>query len=625
MTRSPTVNLKKPTQSPQAVETDTLRSDSPSIDTAGGVPANQAVGGALKNWSGEILGEYEIGERIGLGGNGQVYKARHRCLDMLVALKILHGVEAGDQASVDRFRREAMASARLRRPHLVRATDAGILGQHLFLVTDLVDGVDLNELVGRYGVLSIANACEVGRAACSGLQYLTENATVHRDIKPSNIMLDRTGNIRVLDLGLARTNDLTHSLTVEGQLMGTLDYMSPEQALSPRDVDFQADMYSMGCTLYFLLTGHAPFQTDAHDTLAAKLVAHMEVEAAPIREVRKDVPPAVANVIMAMLEKSVSDRPASFTDVIAVLSRFADSQNLVKVIGGEMDRSAIQIDPPKPSHHSTRLARGKNDAASGAKGLGTLAGLVVIGVVILGLLSLSGFGNNLVNKTIKDENVRAGVSTVVPSEADRKPPSRLNENGLKGWQEYLDACCHKAFVYDPVHGSWAYALGKETREEAIASAKAFGGTRCQVFSVDGFTVEGFQLNGITDKQNSVAMIEVSPTPQKQTGTPESVTEVPTAADRIPPKGLSKDALQSWEKYLSGGANRAFVYHPATKRFGYATARVSSEEAIKAAHEYCGTGGRLFSVNGVTQQPGGPRKRSAPARKGSLQVNQFTTE
>ena len=486
-----TVNLKKPAeQADVGSATVNLRADD--ADTVeGDVPSSPNA--AAADWSGKTLGEYEIGELLGVGGNGQVFKARHRCLDMPVALKILHGVEPDDEDSVNRFRREAMASARLMHPNLVRATDAGILDGHLFLVTDLVDGVDLNQLLERRGELSISDVCELGRAACEGLQYLAENKTVHRDIKPSNIMVDVDGQVRVLDLGLARNSDLSNSLTFEGQLMGTLDFMSPEQALNPRDVDFQADMYSMGCTLYYLLSGKAPFEDEQHATLAGKLMAHMELLATPVEQLRKDIPRPVSRLVMSMLEKDPTDRPASFRDVADVLSQYADQQNLSNlVVGSRTSESPTTAGSNAKISPSTQRRRAKPKRRSSIPavfvGLLTLATLVYwmnqtkLPATTTALVSPASIPPCAIKNSWEDDS---GIQDPrLPTTSDG-----LTEKGKKAWRFYLASPSHKAFVMDPISGNFGYATARATVEEAINAARAYAGPTARLYSVNGEIVE----------------------------------------------------------------------------------------------------------------------------------------
>lgn len=277
---------------------------------------------ALTDWAGKRLGEYEIERLLGAGGNGQVYLAFHRWLEIPVAIKFMQAWNAQDESVVGRFRREASVGARLNHPNLVRALDGGSTGQVLFLVTEFVDGYSLSEWVKQKGPLPVAEACHIIAETCQGLSYIASQKAVHRDIKPANIMLNRDGQIKILDLGLARINDYSHTMTETGQVMGTIDYMAPEQALNPRGVDFRADIYSLGCTFYYLLTGQAPFASDDQATLAARLMELLEADLRPVHTVRADVPRALSDLISKMLAKSPAERPQSYSEIAKILGAY---------------------------------------------------------------------------------------------------------------------------------------------------------------------------------------------------------------------------------------------------------------------------------------------------------------
>ena len=511
-----TVNLKKP--SAPAAPNGTVETTGATNDTLEGESA-PLVAAPLRDWSGEILDDYEIGERLGVGGNGQVFRARHRCLDLPVALKILHSVETTDEDSIHRFRREAMASARLMHPNLVRATDAGIRDGHLFLVTDLVEGVDLNQLVEQHGAVSVANACELGRAACEGLEYLNQNNTVHRDIKPSNIMLDHSGQVRILDLGLAHNNDLAHSLTFEGQLMGTLDFMSPEQALSPKDVDFHADMYSLGCTLYFLLTGNAPFEGQ-HETLAAKLMAHMEVQPTPIDRLRGDIPKPVARIVMAMLEKEAADRPETFTRVIEVFSSFSSDHNLRDLVAGNQETSPA-VNPSKaPSRKLAKSIRVKSKRRT--RWYVVLGGMIAILVTIYWRIANQPNPTSVQSHAASGDTLNSLPSCAVKNTwQDAKgiqdprllsAPECLHEKGKRAWRFYLASPSHKAWVMDSVSGNYGYATARSSVEEAIRAARDYAGPTSTLYSVNGELVEQSPSSDSDSHSNSesTARLELKP-------------------------------------------------------------------------------------------------------------------
>ena len=199
------------------------------------------------------LGQYQLIEELGHGGMGYVYKALHTKLKRTVAVKLLPVDRQRLPQAVSRFHREMEAVGRVDHPNIVRAHDAGEADGQFFLAMEFVEGVTLASLVRRLGPLDVADACEVVRQAAIGLQHVHEHGLVHRDVKPSNLMLTTTGVVKVLDLGLARlqVEEYGHGdATASSQIMGSADYMAPEQGSNPRDADARADVYSLGCTLF---------------------------------------------------------------------------------------------------------------------------------------------------------------------------------------------------------------------------------------------------------------------------------------------------------------------------------------------------------------------------------------
>ncbi len=256
-----------------------------------------------------ILGQHLLLERLGEGGMGAVFKARHRRLGRIDALKIIRKDRLDNPEAVRRFQREAQAAARLSHPNIVRIFDAGeIHGSH-FLVMQYVEGCDLSRLVKQGGPLSIQQACDYVRQAALGLQHAHEQGLVHRDIKPHNLVLTRAssaaaeasdvGLLKVLDMGLARIEQKSNendsgTLTREGVVMGTVDYLAPEQARNSHRVDIRADLYSLGCTLFYLLTGRVPFPGG---TTIEKLLRHQCEEPPALEKTWPDVPPGLADLV----------------------------------------------------------------------------------------------------------------------------------------------------------------------------------------------------------------------------------------------------------------------------------------------------------------------------------------
>lgn len=266
------------------------------------------------------LGDYEILEQVGAGGMGQVFKARHQRLDRIVALKTLLQHGFASPASLARFRREVRAAARLQHANIVSVYDAREDQGVPYFVMEFVEGADLSSLNKQHGPLpgELAIACAV--QAATGLAYAHRQGIVHRDIKPGNLLLDRHGVVKILDMGLARLVDpqaadvagLTHS----DQVMGTPDYMSPEQATDTKNVDARSDVYSLGCTLWAMLTGRPMYQGE---TVLARMMAHAQQSVPSLCAARKDVPRELESVFQKMVAKRPQDRFQSMDEVIAAL------------------------------------------------------------------------------------------------------------------------------------------------------------------------------------------------------------------------------------------------------------------------------------------------------------------
>jgi RND family efflux transporter MFP subunit len=297
------------------------------------------------------LGEYHVLEELGRGGMGRVYKALHTKLDRVVAVKILSRGRGTDPQALSRFEREMRAVGRISHPNVVQAYDAREIDGMPVIIMELVEGLDLAELVRRcthhaprdeYAAVPVAEACELVRRTALALQCAHEHGLVHRDIKPSNIMLTPTGEVKLLDLGLARFyaeggSSLSplpdgEEMTGTGQAMGTADYMAPEQASDSRTVDIRADIYSLGCTLYKLLSGRAPFSGAAYRSTLDKLNAHVHQPIPPIRDFAPEVPDELAAILDRMLAKDPGQRFTTPAEVAAALAPFCRDANLTDLL-----------------------------------------------------------------------------------------------------------------------------------------------------------------------------------------------------------------------------------------------------------------------------------------------------
>jgi serine/threonine-protein kinase len=292
-----------------------------------------------------LLGGYVLLERLGEGGMGEVFKAKD-CQGQVVAVKVMRKERLNNPISVKRFRREARAAAKLSHPHVVQAQKSEEIGEAHVFVMEYVEGTDLSKLVKSTGPLPVPTACEYIRQAALGLQHAYEQGMVHRDIKPHNLLLikPRTqgpGTVKILDFGLARLihadeSESTSLVTQEGAVLGTPDYIAPEQTLGSHDVDIRADLYSLGCTFYYLLTAQVPFPGG---NLGSKLLRHQTQEPQPVEQLRPEVPARIAAAIRKLMAKKPGDRVQTPAELVALLS--PSHKKVLAVLAGVVGFAAL--------------------------------------------------------------------------------------------------------------------------------------------------------------------------------------------------------------------------------------------------------------------------------------------
>jgi serine/threonine protein kinase len=269
-----------------------------------------------KKYKGFILGKYKLLRLLGSGGMSTVYLAEHILMHRLRAIKVLPKGRVNDSSYLARFIREAQATASLDHPNVVKAYDIDDDGNNThYLVMEYIEGKDLQTLVKQEGPLPLDVACNYIAQAADGFQYAHDNGLIHRDVKPANLLIDNKGVVKILDLGLALLADEERSsLTVahNENVLGTADYLSPEQAVNSHKVDSRADIYSLGCTLYYALTGHPPF-TDG--SLAQRIAKHQREMPEDIRKERAEVPRDLADICWKMIQKRPERRYARMKDV----------------------------------------------------------------------------------------------------------------------------------------------------------------------------------------------------------------------------------------------------------------------------------------------------------------------
>ncbi len=382
-----------------------------------------------------LLGPYRVLEFLAKGGMGAVYKAEHARLEMIVAIKVLCDRLSRDPEAVARFGREMKAVGKINQRNVVRAYDAGEHDGRLYLAMEFIDGRNLDQIVKSRGQLPIAAACEVVRQALVGMHCAHGHGLVHRDLKPSNLMVNRDGEVKVLDLGLARllTPTANDVLTSEFQVMGTADFMAPEQAMNARGAGLSTDIYSLGCTLYALLCGRPPFSGAKYDSSFAKLMAHHQEPPAPVITLRPEVPVGLSAVVDKALSKSQHDRystAAEFADALQPYVAGADLVSLATGAGefpksesGSVDRHSDGVGADGSATATPSAVTGPNpDAMTSRRPLGTWAWLAVpLGLIVVGgLLSVIAAQNRAASRPVA---VEEGLTDQPPDTASVEPSS----------------------------------------------------------------------------------------------------------------------------------------------------------------------------------------------------------
>lgn len=274
-----------------------------------------------------VVGPYQIQDRLGQGGVSQVFRAVHTFRRAVVALKILRPEHRDNLEALNQFRMEMRAVMQLNHPNIIKAVDVNPAGAAHFFALEYIEGTDLAKLIGQARPLPVAQACDYIRQTALGLQHAYERGLVHRDIKPSNLVITEKGTrVKILDMGLARMEwlpkedtSVTPITRSKAVVMGTPDYMAPEQATDPETADIRADIYSLGCTLYHVLTGRPPFPDCS---LAQKLLRHQQTEPLPVEEQRADLPAGLPLVARKMMAKRADDRYQTPAAVAAALAPF---------------------------------------------------------------------------------------------------------------------------------------------------------------------------------------------------------------------------------------------------------------------------------------------------------------
>jgi serine/threonine protein kinase len=367
-----------------------------------------------------IAGRYELEELVGTGGMSSVYRAHDRLLERNVALKVLHEQFTGDGDYVERFRREARAVAQLSHPNIVTVIDRGEQDSRQFIVFEYIPGENLKGLVERAGPLPERDALQLGLQVARGLAFAHGQGLVHRDVKPQNVLLTEEGRAKVTDFGIARSHDMAAGLTRTGTVMGTSDYIAPEQARGAH-VDELSDVYSLGAVLYELLTGEVPFPGD---NFVAVAMRHINEPPPSVRERRSDVSPRLDAAIRRAMAKDPGDRFRSMDELAAELQGC-----LAELDGGQASPTdqTIVVSPPS-RRDRRRLRRSGVDRPSIWPLILLLAGLAVLAGIFAAVFAFTDSGPKLSGLVGRDKSSTPPVAVSLTGVASYDPDGDGHEH-----------------------------------------------------------------------------------------------------------------------------------------------------------------------------------------------------
>jgi eukaryotic-like serine/threonine-protein kinase len=350
---------------------------------------------------GELISErYELEELVGTGGMSSVYRAHDRLLERDVALKVLHERFTAEGDHVERFRREARSVAQLSHPNIVTVIDRGEQDGRQFIVFEYCDGENLKDLIARKGPLPEREAVELALQIARALGFAHEHGLVHRDVKPQNVLLNGDGETKVTDFGIARSLDVHGGLTQTGTVMGTSDYIAPEQARGSR-ADAQSDIYSLGAVLYEMLTGEVPFPGDNFVSVALR---HINEPVPSVRDRRPDVSPRLDAAVQRAMAKDPRDRFGSMDELCAELSG-----SLNEPEGAPSGAETMVVAPQRRLGRRRRAPRPPAERPSVWPLILLLAGLAVLAGILAAVFTFTDSTSK-----ITDFVHKAGVGSAAP-------------------------------------------------------------------------------------------------------------------------------------------------------------------------------------------------------------------
>ena len=381
-------------------------------------------------YKGFFLGKYKLLGLLGAGGMGSVYLAEHNTLGQKVAIKVLPEKSVEKSSFLERFKREAMAAAQLNHPNISRAYDLDQAGSIHFMVMEYVEGTDLHARVKQEGRFSLHSAVDCIRQAALGLDYAHAQGFVHRDIKPANLMLDGRGLLKILDLGLALPPDEDDKTSLtqrhRERVLGTADYLAPEQSRNSHLADRRSDIYSLGCTLYYLLVGRPPFHVGK---AAERIRAHREQAPPNPLELRPDLPPEIVEICLRMMEKHPEARPQTAGEVAKALATWQANNPAPAPQRSEITRPRVKRPPVRRSgaipdvRSSSRhpSPRSGPSSSSGDAGSSDTSGIGVGG----GNASRSGISTSDISLASSPTPARSSRVTTSSQKSERKVERRV--------------------------------------------------------------------------------------------------------------------------------------------------------------------------------------------------------
>jgi len=330
------------------------RANTPDATVISSRPASEvrqtSVAEIGRSLEGQSLGPYRLERFVGGGGMGAVFRALDTTLDRIVAVKVLSRQQSDDEEMLRRFRNEAQSAARLDHENIGRVHAVGSDDGWHYIVFEFIEGTNLRDVVQRDGPFGVARTIDVTIQVADALEHASQRNVVHRDIKPSNIIITPGGRARVVDMGLARLHHVAgdQDLTVSGMTLGTFDYISPEQARDPRSADVRSDLYSLGCTMFYMLVGRPPF---AEGTMVQKLLAHQQDPPPSIEALRPDVPKRLGDILARLMRKEPDERYQRPADLVADLAALADEMGLELAVPRPVTGTATSAAPSSVAAH----------------------------------------------------------------------------------------------------------------------------------------------------------------------------------------------------------------------------------------------------------------------------------